>query len=209
MHFDHSAIMTAAWVIVRRFQGNGEPLRQLMARALRSAWFTAKMEAEVQRKVAEAMKEREALAARPAATLWGLIQDLENRDRLGHEGIERLSQLRAAYHVAAKREAEEAATANLAEKRKLIESAKGRFAAVTFTKKDGSLRQMRVQPAKLKFHVKGDAASQAAQKAVETRKARHPHLLPVWDTEAAAPRSVNLATVSRIAVNGAVHEFHV
>lgn len=150
MLYNRSEIMTAAWVIVRRFQGNGEPHRQLMARALRSAWFTAKMEASVARATAQAMEEREALAARPAATLWGQIQDLGNRDRLGHDGIECLSQLRAAYHVATKREAEEAAAADLAEKRKLIESAQGRFAAVTFTKKDGSLRQMRVQPAKLK-----------------------------------------------------------
>ena len=81
------------------------------------------------------------------------------------------------------------------------------FAAVTFIKKDGSERTMQVQPATLKFHVKGDAASEAAQKAVETRALRHPHLLAVWDAEAKAARSVNLATITRIAVNGTVHEF--
>ena len=209
MLYNRSEIMTAAWVIVRRFRGNGEPHRQLMARALRSAWFTAKMEAQAQRKVAEAMEEREALAARAAASLWAQIQDMENRNYLGHDGIVDLSQLRVAYHTAAQREAEEKAAAELAEKRRLIESAGGRFASVVFTKKDGARRQMRVQPAKLKYHVKGDAASDPAQRAVGTRKARHPNLLPVWDVEASAPRSVNLATVSRIAVNGAVHEFRI
>lgn len=47
----------------------------------------------------------------------------------------------------------------------------------------------------------------AALRAEQTRKARHPHLLPVWDAKACAPRSVNLATISRIAVNGVVHEY--
>ena len=52
-----------------------------------------------------------------------------------------------------------------------------------------------------------EAASEAAKRAVATRAERHPHLLPVWDAEAKAPRSVNLATVSRISVNGQVHSF--
>ena len=106
------------------------------------------------------------------------------------------------------RAAEQHEAAALEEKRALIASAEGRFASVVFTKKDGTRRMMRIQPAKLKYHVKGDAACEAAQKAVQTRAARHPNLMPVWDTEAAAPRSVNLETISRIAVNGAVHEYH-
>lgn len=51
------------------------------------------------------------------------------------------------------------------------------------------------------------AATEAGKRAVEMRKARHPHLLPVWDAKARAPRSVNLATISRIAVDGVVHEY--
>lgn len=94
-----------------------------------------------------------------------------------------------------------------AAKRELIASAKGRFASVTFTKKDGTVRRMRIQPAKLKFHMKGDAASEVGKRAAETRKANHPNLLPVWDIEAFAARSVNLATISKIAVNGTVHNF--
>lgn len=48
---------------------------------------------------------------------------------------------------------------------------------------------------------------EAGKRAEQTRKARHPHLLPVWDAKAHAPRSVNLATISRIAVDGVVHEY--
>jgi len=165
------------------------------------------MEASVAHACAQDAKEREALAARSAADLWGEVQHLENRTMLGHEGIERLSQIRAAYHVAALREAEDEAQAVMEAKRKLIASAKGRFCSVTFRKKDGSSRVMRIQPATLRHHVKGLEASESARKAAETRAQRHPHLLPVWDAENAAPRSVNLKTVSRIAVNGAVHHF--
>lgn len=195
--YNRSDIMTAAWVIVRRFQGNGEPLPALLSRALTSAWFTAKMNASVAESAAQRRREREALAARPSEDLAAEIRDMENRDTLGHDGIDRLSRLRIARNEAAE----------LEEKRALIASAGGRFASVVFIKKDGTRRVMRVQPARLKFHVKGATASEAAQRAVETRARRHPYLMPVWDAEACAPRSVNLETVSRIAVNGAVHEY--
>ena len=95
----------------------------------------------------------------------------------------------------------------LAQKRDLIASAGGRFCGVTFTKKDGTERRMQVQPAALDLRVKGDTASERAKRATLTREARHPHLLPVWDVRARAPRSINLATVSRIAVDGQVHRF--
>ena len=86
-------------------------------------------------------------------------------------------------------------------------SAGGRFCGVTLTKKDGAERRMQVQPAALNIRVKGDAASERAKRATLTREARHPHLLPVWDVLARAPRAINLATVSRIAVDGQVHPF--
>ena len=95
----------------------------------------------------------------------------------------------------------------LSAKRDLLLSAGGRFCTVTFTKKDGTLRKMQVQPAALGLRLKGNAASEAAQRAAHTRQERHPHLLPVWDVRARAPRSINLATVSRIAANGQVHSF--
>ena len=94
-----------------------------------------------------------------------------------------------------------------AAKRDIIASSQGRFASITFTKKDGTVRKIRVQPAKLKFHLKGEDASDAGRRAAETRKANHPNLLPVWDIEAFAARSVNLETISRIAANGTVHTF--
>lgn len=84
----------------------------------------------------------------------------------------------------------------------LIASAGGQFAGVVFTKKDGTLRTMNVQPAKLKFEVKGDAASDSAKQAVATRAARHPNLYNVWDVSKKAPRSINLDTVERITVRG-------
>ena len=77
----------------------------------------------------------------------------------------------------------------------------------TVIKKDGTPRTMRVQPAKLKYHLVGKDASDAAQRASRTRAERHPQLMPVWDADKAATRSLNLATISRIAVNGAVHEY--
>lgn len=97
--------------------------------------------------------------------------------------------------------------ADLRAKRELIASAGGRFCAVTFIKKDGSERRMQVQPAALRLRLKGEAASEAARQAAFARQERHPHLLPVWDVRARAPRSINLATVSRIALDGKVHRF--
>jgi hypothetical protein len=96
---------------------------------------------------------------------------------------------------------------DLAAKRDLIASAGGRFCAVTFIRKDGTERRMQVQPAALSRRLKGEAASEAAKRATFARQERHPHLLPVWDVRAGAPRSINLATVSRIAVDGGVHTF--
>lgn len=98
-------------------------------------------------------------------------------------------------------------TDDFAAKRALIAGAGGRFCGVTFIKADGSRRVMLVQPAKLKFHVKGDTATEAGRKATATRAERHPNLLPVWDANAKAPRSVNLATILSIKVNGATHSF--
>lgn len=185
MTLNPTEIMSAAWKGTREMMRMGyaaHQLREVFTYCLRRAWAAAKAAA--------------ALLARSAASLWAELQDMENRDRLGFQGIERLSQLRRAYHAAKAREdaeAEAQAQADIAEKRDLIQSAKGRFAAVTFTKKDGSTRVMRVQPAKLKYHVKGDAAAPSARKAVQTRKARDPHLMAVWEEEG----PVGLVTAGR------------
>lgn len=192
MTLNRTEIMAAAWSETREMMRMGyaaHQLREVFTYCLRRAWAGAKAAA--------------ALLARSAASLWAEVQDMENRDRLGFHGIQRLSQLRRAYHAAKAREdaeAEAQAQADIEEKRDLIQSAKGRFAAVTFIKKDGSTRVMRVQPAKLKYHVKGDAAAPSA---------RHPHLMAVLDADKAAPRSINLATVTEIRLDGLARTYEV
>ncbi|MBF52521.1 MAG: hypothetical protein CL813_06170 [Confluentimicrobium sp.] len=197
MTIDRSALMTTAWTDTRRmmrdFSYAAHQLREVFRYCLSAAWAKAKNAA--------------ALAALTSEQLRAMADNLENRTRLGWEGIERLGALRTACRVAEAREAAEREAADMQAKRELIASAGGRFCAVTFTKKDGSERVMRVQPAKLRHHVKGDAATDAGKRAAATRAQRHPNLMPVWDAEKDAPRSVNLATVSRIAVNGQVHSF--
>ena len=209
MIYDRAAIMNTAWASVARMRkaGHRGTVHELLSRALSCAWWDAKVEMSARRAAAAAQAECEALEARSSADLEAAIVALENRNTLGHDGLERLGKLRAAYRAAIQREEAEREAEAFAAKRALIASAGGRFATVTFIKKDGSERVMRVQPAALKYHVVGEAASEAAKKAIETRAQRHPNLLPVWDAEKAATRSVNLATITRIAVNGAVHEF--
>jgi len=81
----------------------------------------------------------------------------------------------------------------------------GRFLSATFIKKNGTRRTMLIQPASAKYHVRGDAASESAQRATRTRAERHPHLVSVWDVHARAFRSVNLDTLERVRAYG--HEW--
>ncbi len=189
--FNKSKIMKRAWEIVKkntnwRRAGAAFWLR----RALWQAWSEAKK------------------AIRPPMTEVDNIREtismLDNKDTWTPADYAKSDKLHSDLRIAGKHEA---AAAEYEEKRALIAAAAGRFCSVTFTKVDGSLRVMRIQPAALRQHIKGEAAAEAAKRAVQTRQRRHPHLLPVWDTEAASARSVNLATISRIAVNGAVHHF--
>lgn len=207
MTFDRTQIMTEAWTIARRFAGNRETWGQRLSRALKLVWWNAKQAA---RRAAEVTCEAVARAARfadrSAASVRAEVEQLENTERLGFEGIERLAAARRALREAVAREAD-AEAEDFAAKRALIAAAQGRFCVVTFIKADGTRRVMRVQPAALKFHVKGDGASEPGRKAAETRAQRHPNLLPVWDADAKAPRSVNLATVLTIKVDGATHSF--
>lgn len=96
---------------------------------------------------------------------------------------------------------------NYEDMRALINKAGGRYAGVVFIKKNGERRTMNVQPAKLKFHVKGDKASEQAQRAAKTRAENNPHLMNVWDVTKKAPRSINLNTVERITVDGETFEY--
>ena len=201
---NRSEIFSLAWTFARQDLWSrrlpASELRNLFPDCLRRAWKEMKRRAAYR-------AERAKLVLRPSAEIWAQIQDMENRSFLGHAGHDRLSELCTAYHASREREAEEKARAEMEAKRKMIAAAKGRFVSVTFTKKDGSERVMRIQPATLKHHLKGENASESARKAALTRAKRHPHLMPVWDADKAAARSLNLATVSRIAVDGAVHEF--
>lgn len=201
---NRTEIFSFAWTLARQDLFSRRlpvtELRNVFPDALRRAWAEMKRRAII---AAESAKQ----VLRASADLLAEIQNLENRTTLGHEGLARLSNLRCAYHASKEREAEEQAAAEMEAKRKMIAAAKGRFVSVTFIKKDGSERVMRVQPATLKYHLKGDSASESARKAVQTRAERHPHLMPVWDADKAAARSVNLSTISRIAVDGSVHEY--
>lgn len=185
--YDRQNIMNRAWAIMagRKFH------RIIWRNALWQAWGEAK-EAIRRANMTEADHIREAMNM------------LDNKDTWTEADYHKRNELVTALEAALNHEAQAKA---YAEKRDLIAKSKGRFVSVTFTKKDGTERTMRVQPATLRQHVKGDAASEAARKAIETRARRHPHLLSVWDTEAQAPRSVNLATVSRIAADGHIHTF--
>ena len=199
MPYDLKAIMTAAWEVVRKANVALYGFRTIMRRALKAAWSNAKHE-----RAMKTRKKKQEHASPEVIRIQGEIAILESKTHWEQPDYARIGVLRAALRAA---QEHEAAALDYAAKRDLIASAGGRFCAVTFTKADGSERTMQVQPATLHRHVKGDAATEAGKRAVETRKARHPHLLPVWDAKAHAPRSVNLATISRIAVDGVVHEY--
>ncbi len=207
MTFNRTHIMQEAWTIARRFAGNPETWGQRLSRALKHVWWAAKEAARCAAEAARRFAQQAAVfAGRSAASIRAKVEEIENTDRLGFEGIECLSAARRALADAVAREAE-AEAEDFAAKRSLIAAAQGRFCVVTFIKADGTRRVMRVQPAALKFHVKGDATTEAGRKAAAARAQRHPNLLPVWDTEAKAPRLVNLATVLSIKVDGATLSF--
>jgi hypothetical protein len=100
---------------------------------------------------------------------------------------------------------------NIEEKRQkirsLIHKANNRFCTVHFIKKNGENRVMNVQFAATKNHVLGEAASEAAQKAVATRKENHPNLMNVYCVDTHAIRSINLDTVFKVTLFGETHIF--
>jgi len=197
--YNCKAIMTAAWEIVRKANVALYGFRVIMRRALKAAWANAK-----HKRAMEALREKQEQASPEVTRIQSEIAILESKTHWEQPDYARIGVLRAALRAAREHKA---AAPDYAAKRDLIASAGGRFCAVTFTKADGTERIMQVQPATLQRHIKGDAATEAGKRAAQTRKARHPHLLPVWDAKAHAPRSVNLATISRIALDGVVHEY--
>ena len=198
IQISRSEVMKEAWGNMAIWLANGPrtaaELRRRLSYELRLAWGTIKLRAF--RKAQEA-------AATPADRARDALSMIENKDHCTAADHAEADRLRSeiAREDAAEAEAERAA------KRDLIASAKGRFCAVTFIKKDGSERVMNIQPAALPKHVKGDDASEAGRKAAATRKERHPHLLPVWDVAAQGVRSVNLDTVKTIAIDGMAYAY--
>lgn len=91
--------------------------------------------------------------------------------------------------------------------RNIIEGQGSRITSVEFIKKDGSYRRMLVQSAATKFHLAGDLAEESHARGAETRRARHPNLLNIWDMEKAAIRSINMDTIITITGSGKVLYF--
>lgn len=86
--------------------------------------------------------------------------------------------------------------------RYIMEKAGGRFVALDFVKKDGTLRTINVQPAAARTKAKGDKNTKQMKEVVEKRKQNNPHLLNAWDVKVNAFRSINMDTVSRIKFMG-------
>lgn len=84
--------------------------------------------------------------------------------------------------------------------RALIESAGHTFLGVEFIKKDGTERKMNVRLHAGTALLAGDAASDSAKQAVETRKNSNPNLVNVFDAAKKAWRSINLDTVFAVTV---------
>jgi hypothetical protein len=77
--FNKSEIMTAAWVIVRRFAGNRETHAQRIARALKYVWWKAK---EAARELAARVAAAPASPARPVAEIRADLFAFECKDTL-------------------------------------------------------------------------------------------------------------------------------
>lgn len=83
MSYNRSSIMSEEWAIVRRFAGNGEALRGLLRRALKQAWYSAKVAMQIAAQVAQRVKpDAESVAGMATATLAELAVVLDCKDRL-------------------------------------------------------------------------------------------------------------------------------
>ncbi|MDN3711047.1 hypothetical protein QWZ10_03030 [Paracoccus cavernae] len=97
MNYNLSSIMSAAWVIARRFIGNGESLRALLRRALKQAWYQAKVAAQMARKAAQRVQvsasQVEAMTYAALAE-WAFV--IECQDRLSTADHDQLALIRHA-----------------------------------------------------------------------------------------------------------------
>lgn len=189
--YDRRSIMQEAWDRTHDFLTRNPGGRRTVAFAmyLSEAWVNEKS------RLANARR-AERLAALTIDQIEAQIARAHHYGQLPDDF--RLTELYPAMK-AKKAEVENAA------KRDLIQSAE--TCTVTFTKTNGERRVMRVEARKVSEHVKGDKATRSARIASHTRAFRHPNLLPVWDMEAKAIRSVNLSTVSVIETDTQTHTF--
>ena len=194
-----SEVMSLAWRHARQEHWSRRmpegTLRSLFADALRWAWRQVKSMLEGRARMAAQREADHAATAHLSASdlhKAAIAADVDG-------DVQEATRLRSL--------ADDREEADRAEKRAILAAAGNRFASVTFIKKDGTVRRMSVHPTALRNHVKGTAASEAAQAAAHTRAVNNPHLLNVWDAKARAPRSVNLDTVLRIAADGREHLF--
>lgn len=100
MTYDRSAIMKAAWTIVRRFARSREPLSQKLARDLRCVWWDAKQAAAAAARVAAELA-RAAVAPLTAEEVRAEIFLIECKDRLEPCDWRRLDALRIELRAAA------------------------------------------------------------------------------------------------------------
>lgn len=95
MTINKAKLMRAAWVIVRRFEGNGETLQARLSRALKLVWWEAKQEARHAAEAAAHLAAQAASVVRPIAAVLADIRDLECRSTLRGSDWNRLDALRA------------------------------------------------------------------------------------------------------------------
>jgi hypothetical protein len=91
--------------------------------------------------------------------------------------------------------------------RALVATAGARFVSITFIKKNGEERTMVYNQLAAAPRVKGEAASEQAQRATATRAERNPNLLNVWDNGKQAFRSINMDTIKTVKVDKV--EYHI
>ncbi|QDP60374.1 MAG: hypothetical protein GOVbin1096_2 [Prokaryotic dsDNA virus sp.] len=88
------------------------------------------------------------------------------------------------------------------------------FVSVTFIKANGQPRTVTFNK-KVTAGIVGEAAAEQYQKAVQTRKEKHPNLIPVFDSQLAAQgtptkdcwRSINTDTTIKVVADGVESKF--
>lgn len=91
-------IMTEAWIIVKRYKANG--IKYTFSKAMKLAWWKAKMEVSVQISVHSQMAHIKELAKLGADRLREMANDIENIDCHSIADTKRLGDIRSAMRYA-------------------------------------------------------------------------------------------------------------